>query len=339
MVRATIGDVAARAGVSKSTVSQYLNKRYQHMGAETRAKIEEAIKALDYQPNVLARGLKQKRTSTLGVIVANIMHRLSTEICRGIEDYCQEQDINVILCNSDEDGEKEKKYAEMLQAKQVDGMILLPTGKNGSLYKKLARHRYPILFMDRKVDSVKADTIVVNNRESVYEAVSHLKERGHRRIALATAPLTISTRTERTEGFRQAMSDHGLEYGRYIINAEISSLRRRFRELFDGPEPPTALIAGNDLVLLEALAFVKERQLRVPEDLALVAFDNIEFAHLLTPTLTTISQPSIEMGRRAAERIISRIRSEEDLTPEEYVFKCELAVRQSSEMKRSKSTS
>ncbi|MFD1773811.1 LacI family DNA-binding transcriptional regulator [Paenibacillus rhizophilus] len=335
MVKATIGDVAARAGVSKSTVSQYLNKRYQHMGTETRAKIEAAIEALDYQPNVLARGLKQKRTSTVGVIVANIMHRLSTEICRGIEDYCQEQDINVILCNSDEDGEKEKKYAEMLQAKQVDGIILLPTGKNGSLYKKLAKHGYPILFMDRKVESVKADTIVVNNRESVYEAVSHLKERGHRRIALATAPLTISTRTERTEGFRQAMSDHGLECGsRYVINAEISSLNRKFRELFDGPEPPTALIAGNDLVLLEALAFVKERNLRVPEDLALVAFDNIPFAHLLTPTLTTINQPSLEMGRKAAERIISRIRSEEDLAPEEYVFKCELAVRQSSEMER-----
>ncbi|AIQ10851.1 LacI family DNA-binding transcriptional regulator [Paenibacillus durus] len=335
MVRATIGDVAARAGVSKSTVSQYLNKRYQHMGVETRAKIAEAIEALDYQPNVLARGLKQKRTSTVGVIVANIMHRLSTEICRGIEDYCQEQDINVILCNSDEDGEKEKKYAEMLQAKQVDGMILLPTGKNASLYKKLSRHGQHILFMDRRVESVKADTIVVNNRESVYEAVSHLKERGHRRIALATAPLTISTRLERTEGFRKAMDDFGLTYGSSsIINAEISALRGRFGKLFDGPEPPTALIAGNDLVLLEALAFVKERNLRVPEDLALVAFDNIPFAHLLTPTLTTINQPSLEMGRKAAERIISRIRSEEDLPPAEYVFKCELAVRQSSEMKR-----
>ncbi|CQR55974.1 LacI family DNA-binding transcriptional regulator [Paenibacillus riograndensis] len=331
MGKATIGDVAARAGVSKSTVSQFLNKRYQHMGQETRIKIEEAIEALDYRPNVLARGLKQKRTGAVGVIVANIMHRLSTEICRGIEDYCQEQNVNVILCNSDEDGEKEKKYAEMLQAKQVDGIILLPTGKNGALYESLAGQGYPILFMDRRVDNVKADTIVVNNREAVTQAVKHLASLGHRSIALATGPLTISTRTERTEGFRTAMSMLGLDYGSCnIINVEISSLKDRLRKRFEGQEPPTALIAGNDLVLLEALAFVKEQGLRVPEDLALVAFDNIPFAHLLTPTLTTINQPSLEMGRKAAERLITRIRSEEAPEAAEFVFECELAVRESS---------
>ncbi|MDQ0496681.1 LacI family DNA-binding transcriptional regulator [Paenibacillus brasilensis] len=332
MGKATIGDVASRAGVSKSTVSQFLNKRYQHMGQETRIKIEEAIKALDYRPNVLARGLKQKRTGAVGVIVANIMHRLSTEICRGIEDYCQEQNISVILCNSDEDGEKEKKYAEMLQTKQVDGIILLPTGKNGPLYESLAEQGYPILFMDRRVKNVKADTIVVNNREAVTRAVEHLASLGHRSIALATGPLTISTRTERTEGFRAAMSVLGLDYEicNNIINAEISLLKDRFRKRLEGPEPPTALIAGNDLVLLEALAFVKEQGLRVPEDLALVAFDNIPFAHLLTPTLTTINQPSLEMGRKAAERLITRIRSEKAPDAAEFVFECELAVRASS---------
>lgn len=331
MGKATIGDVAARAGVSKSTVSQYLNKRYQHMGQETRIKIEEAIEALDYRPNVLARGLKQKRTGAVGVIVANIMHRLSTEICRGIEDYCQEQNISVILCNSDEDPEKEKKYAEMLQAKQVDGIILLATGKNGPLYESLAEQGYPILFMDRRVDHVKADTIVVNNREAVTLAVEHLASLGHRNIALATGPMTISTRAERTEGFRAAMRELGLDYeSSNIINAEIPSLKDHFRELFEGPKPPTALIAGNDLVLLEALAFVKEQGLRVPEDLSLVAFDNIPFAHLLTPTLTTINQPSLEMGRKAAERLINRIRSDETPEAAEFVFECELVVRESS---------
>lgn len=334
MVKVTISDVAEKAGVSKSTVSQYLSKRYQHMGTDTRSKIEQAIEELDYQPNVLARSLKQKRTSTVGVIVANIMHQLSTEICRGIEDYCQEQDVNVILCNSDEDGSKEQKYAEMLQAKQVDGIILLPTGKNAALYAKLAKHQYPILFMDRRVEGVKADTIVVNNRESIYAAVAHLAEQGHQRIAIATAPLTISSRVERTEGYRKAMDDLGLGYSeRMIINVEISSLKERFRELFTGAEAPTALIAGNDLVLLEILAFVKEQGMRVPDDLALVAFDNIPFAHLLSPTLTTINQPSLEMGRKAAELILRRIRSEaEDLEPTELVFPCELAIRESSEL-------
>ncbi|KAF9123752.1 hypothetical protein BGX30_001275, partial [Mortierella sp. GBA39] len=220
------------------------------MGQETRIKIEEAIEALDYRPNVLARGLKQKRTGAVGVIVANIMHRLSTEICRG-----------TIAKN---------RTSASFYAKQVDGIILLATGKNGPLYESLAEQGYPILFMDRRVDHVKADTIVVNNREAVTLAVEHLASLGHRNIALATGPLTISTRAERTEGFRAAMRELGLDYeSSNIINAEIPSLKDHFRELFEGPKPPTALIAGNDLVLLEALAFVKEQGLRVPEDLSL----------------------------------------------------------------------
>ncbi|UUZ82437.1 substrate-binding domain-containing protein [Paenibacillus sp. P26] len=310
MEKITIADVASKAGVSKSTVSQFLNKRYEYMGSDTRKKIEEAIEALGYRPNALARGLKQKRTSTIGVIVANIMHQFSTEICRAIEDVCQEREMSVILCNTDEDAEKEKKYIEMLQAKQVDGIILFPTGLNVPLYKKLIKQQYPVLFIDRKVEGLKADTVVVNNRESVYEAVGHLANQGHRRIAMITPPLTISSRLERVEGYKQAAADFGLEPD-YLISTEIAKVRDRMEALFAPEEAPTALIAGNDLVLLEVLEFVKERGIRVPDELALLVFDNIPFAHLSTPTLTTISQPSGEMGRKAAELLLKRIESAE----------------------------
>lgn len=331
MDKITITDVAAKAGVSKSTVSQYLNKRYEYMGLETRRKIKEAIDELGYQPNVLARGLKQKRTSTIGIIVANIVHHFSTEVCRAIEDYCHEHHMNAILCNTDEDGEKEKNYIETLRAKQVDGIILFPTGKNGPLYKKMADERYPIVFVDRRAEGVAADTVVVNNRAAVYQAVEHLVGQGHKRIAMITAPLTISTRTERVQGYKEALIDHGLGLKEeYLISCEMNQVQNRLEDLFAKQNTPSALIAANDLVLLEVLAFIKKKNLKVPEELALVVFDNFSFAQLFNPSLTTISQPSSDMGRAAAELLLQQIRSAERNAPRDYVFECKLVVRESS---------
>ncbi|WP_231571069.1 LacI family DNA-binding transcriptional regulator [Gordoniibacillus kamchatkensis] len=331
--KVTMADVAEKAGVSKSTVSQYLNKRYEYMGAETKKKIEQAIAELDYQPNVVARSLKQKRTSTIGIIVANIMHSFSTEICRAIEDYFQEHGINVILCNTDEDAEKEKRYIEMLQAKQVDGIILFPTGKNNAIYKKLRKQHTPILFIDRKVEGIKSDTIVANNEAAVFEAIEHLAKQGHAKIAIVTAPLLISSRIERMEGYRKAMKKLGLEpKPEFMIHCEISQIRGRLQSLFAEADKPTAIIAGNDLVMLEILAYVKENRIQIPNELALVVFDNIRFADLLTPTLTTISQPSAKMGRTAGELLHERIQAggQAEPAPRELVFDCKLIVRESS---------
>ncbi|AJY73471.1 LacI family DNA-binding transcriptional regulator [Paenibacillus beijingensis] len=332
MVKVTMADVAEKAGVSKSTVSQYLNKRYEYMSAETRSKIEEAIEELEYQPNALARSLKQKRTSTIGIIVANIMHSFSTEICRAIEDYFQEYGMNVMLCNSYEDAEKEKMYIEMLQAKQVDGIILFPTGKNKQLYKKLTKQRTPILFIDRKVEGINTDIIAVNNGEAVYKAIEHLAEQGHRKIAILTAPLTISSRMERMEGYKRAVKELGLEqHEPFMISCEMAEMKSRLNKLFAGEIKPSAIIAGNDLVLLEVLAHIKANAIKVPEQLALIVFDNISFAHLLQPTLTSIIQPSQEMGKAAGELLHERIKADGqiDASPRERIFECKLVVRES----------
>src|SRR5690554_6439026 len=133
MKRITIADVAKHAGVSKSTVSQFLNKRYDYMGEDTKKRIEDSIKQLHYRPNILARSLKQKSTTTIGIIVANILHNFSTQVMRAIEDVCHKYDFHVIVCNADDNPDKEKNYIEMLQAKQVDGIILFPTGDNEEL--------------------------------------------------------------------------------------------------------------------------------------------------------------------------------------------------------------
>jgi LacI family kdg operon repressor len=325
----TMADVAKRAGVSKSTVSQYLNKRYEYMSQETRVKVEAAINDLGYQPNHIARSLKQKRTSMVGIIVANIMHRYSTEVCRSLEDYFNEHEMNAIICNADNDPEKERKYIEMLRAKQVDGLIIFPTGQNVELYQNMLKTGYPVVFMDRKVKEIMAPSVVVNNREATMRAVEHLIEKGHKKIAIATESLTISTRLERKQGYMDALKENNVPIlEEYMISTEINSMGSELENLFSLQEPPTALVAANDLVFLEVLKFAKASRIKIGEQLGLVVFDNIPFADLVSPSVTTISQPSQEMGMKAAELLLSQINKEE-VNPVDTVFSCELYIRES----------
>ena len=184
MVRVTIADVARVSGVSKSTVSQYLNKRYDYMGEETKLRIKQAIEDLGYQPNIIARSLKQKRTSTIGVIVANILHSFSTQVIRAIEDTCRENDFHVIVCNADDDPVKEEKYIQMLLAKQVDGMVIIPTGGNLDLYHSMVKIKYPAVFMDRIIEGVNMDVFLLDNENASLLAVKHLIDQGHSRIGM-----------------------------------------------------------------------------------------------------------------------------------------------------------
>lgn len=320
MDRVTMADVAKAAGVSKSTVSQFLNKRYEYMSEKTKQKIEQAVEALGYQPNYIARSLKQKRTSMVGIIVANILHYFSTEVSRAIEDVCQQHDLHAIVCNADDNPEKERKYIEMLRAKQVDGLIIFPTGQNNDLYKSMISQGYPVVFVDRKVENLKVFSVVTDNQQSTYKAIEHFVAKGHRNIAFAVQPLTISTRIERVEGYRKAMSDAGLHINPdYLVEADISDMRRRLDQLFSIKERPTAIFAGNDRVFLEVMECLTAKGIRIGEDIDLVVFDNIPFAHLLEAPISFIVQPATEMGKRAAELLFAQINKVET-APREFVF-------------------
>ena len=332
MAKITMADVAKKAEVSKSTVSQYLNKRYEYMSPETKKRIEEAIRELGYKPNYVARSLKQKRTSTIGVIVANIMHRVSTEISRAIEDYFHERDIHVILCNADDDPQKERKYIEVLRAKQVDGLIIFPTGGNIDLYQQMEQEKYPAVFMDRKIPGVNIDTVVPNNRKASYEAVKHLIELGHERIAVVTPPLTISPRVERLEGYKDALQEHNLPICEgYVKSIDIHHIKAELEKMFSLKDRPTALFAANDLAAMEILEFLKEKDISLSTELALVVFDNLSFASIFKPSITTISQPAFQMGEKAAEWLFAKVEQDGAGTmPSEHVFSCELMIRESS---------
>ncbi|PLR76774.1 LacI family transcriptional regulator [Bacillus sp. V3-13] len=333
MKRVTMADVAKHANVSKSTVSQFLNKRYDYMAELTKERIEQSIRELGYHPNVVARSLKQKKTSTIGVIIANILHTFSTQVIRAIEDVCHENDYHVIVCNADDNPEKEKKYFEMLIAKQVDGLIVFPTAKNLELYESILAQRFPLVFMDRLVHDIPVDTVMLNNQVASEKAVQHFIEKGYERISIVTNSLIqhITPRIERINGYRKAMKEADIPIREEYIKAlEVDKIKDGLKEMFSLPNPPEAILAGNDFVLMEILNYVKEEQLLIPSDLALIGIDNVRFANFYSPPITTVKQPAFDMGKKAAELLFSKIESVNiDRKPEIYRFEPELIIRES----------
>ncbi|QAS52980.1 substrate-binding domain-containing protein [Halobacillus litoralis] len=332
MKTVTIGDVAAQAEVSKSTVSQYLNERYDYMGEKTKQRIQDAVEKLGYQPNIVARSLKQKSTKTIGVIVANILHNFTTEVTRAIEDVCHESDFHTIICNADDDPFKEKHYIEMLRAKQVDGLIIFPTGDNRDLYQKMLDGSYPVVFMDRELEGVEIPSVLLHNSKAVALAIEHFVEQGYRRIGMMTTSLKHHTtpRIERVEGYKNTLKNNEIPiHDEYIISVDSQSLQTELEELLHLEKPPEAMLAGNDLVLIETLKYVKHKGLRIPDDLAVIGIDDVSFASFYTPSITTVAQPTFKMGKAGAELLLNKIQMKKEIRNSSLRFEPTLMVRDS----------
>lgn len=328
----TMADVAALANVSKSTVSQYINNRYDYMSEETKLRIEDAIRQLGYKPNYVAKSLKQKQTSTIGVIVANILHTFSTQVIRSIEDVCREANFHVIVCNADDNPQQEREYIEMLRAKQIDGLIVFPTGGNMALYENMVKEKYPLLFVDRLVNDLQVDSILLDNEKASELAVDHLVENGYKRIGMLTTSLdtNITPRIERIHGYKKALKKHGLPVREeYYTGVDVSKMEAVLDEMFRLPEPPEALIAGNDLTIMEILKFAKKRNLSIPQQVAIVGIDEVSFSGIYHPALTTIAQPAFEMGKRAAKKLLAQIKGPYQEQKEVQRFAPTIIIRES----------
>ncbi|WP_057913011.1 LacI family DNA-binding transcriptional regulator [Peribacillus muralis] len=328
----TITDVANHAKVSKSTVSQYLNKRYEYMSEKTRRKIEATIEELNYQPNILARSLKQKSTYTIGVVVANILHTFSTQVIRAIENYFYEHGFHIIVCNADDNPEKEKNYIEMLRAKQVDGIIIFPTGDNLDLYKRMKSDQFPIVFMDRTIEELNVATVMLDNQLAAQLAVDRFVEKGIENIAIITTSIIrdISPRIERIQGYKAALLSHGIAFNsEYIKTVNIDEIPAALSEIFDLEKRPQAILAGNDIVLNEVLRYMKKHRITIPDDIAIIGIDDVPYASFYTPTITTIDQPAIEMSNLAAELLMSQINKEETKDTSVHRLKPTLLMRDS----------
>ncbi|WP_174614460.1 LacI family DNA-binding transcriptional regulator [Virgibacillus ihumii] len=332
--KVTITDVAKQANVSKSTVSQYLSGRFEYMGIETKTRIKNAISNLEYQPNIVARSLKKKKTSTIGVIVANILHSYSTQVLRSIENVCNKNGYSTIICNADDNSIKEKKYIETLLAKQVDGLIVLPTSGNMEIYEKLLMQNFPIVFLDRLVNGLNVDTVLLDNEKASKLAVEHLLDNEYKNIAMVTTSLidNVTPRVERINGYVNSLEEHGIPINdEYIKGLDLNSLQGGLEELFSLEKPPSAVISGNDFTLMEILKYAFYHDIKIGEDIGLITIDEVSFGSIHSPTLTTIAQPTFEMGTEVAKILLDKINNKKtNSKPRVHRHEPSLIIRNSS---------
>lgn len=329
---AKLADVAGRAGVSVSTVSRVVNLP-RLVSAATRLRVERVIEELGYRPSRVARRLRARRggANIVGLIIPDIQNPFYSDVVRGVEDVAYARDYAVILCNSDENLEREGFYLDLLVAESADGVILPPIRGDDETTARLLALGLPIVCLDRRLRRTSVDTVVVDNRSGAYEAVEHLTSLGHERIALICGSTSLSSFSERLEGYGDALSSRGIEGRSELVlvgEPRQEEGRRMAASLLELDERPSAIFAASNLLTLGALSAVRERGLRVPEDIAIVGFDDAPWAELLACPLTTVQQPSYEMGRRSAELLFHRI-EEPHRVPALVVLAPTLVVRES----------
>ena len=330
---ATIHDVAQRAGVSPITVSRVIN----HSGyasQDTRERVEAAVAELGYVPNRLARSLRSKRTHTLALVITDITNPFFTTVARGVEDTASDAGYTVIFCNTDESESEEKKYLQVLLQQQVDGVLLVPARSTSDSIDLIQKQGTPVVVLDRRLPrDVDVDTVRCENELGAYQLVRLLIELGHRRIAILSGPLGVSTAEDRLAGFRRAMRETGFADESQLVtfgSFNQASGAEMMRQLLDLRPHPTAVFAANNLIGIGALHAIQQAGLNVPQDIALVSFDDLPPTLLTAPFFTVAAQPAYEMGKRATQLLLARLTKTAAEPCQEIVLPTELIVRQSS---------
>ena len=306
---ATIKDVAARAGISYTTVSHVVNGT-RPVSDPVRSKVEAAIAELGYVPSGVARSLRARATGTIGLLVPNASNPYFAELARGIEDHAERNGYSVILCNSDDDIDKQLRYLRVLLERRIDGLIVATVASDAAFAEALANLRVPLVLVDRSLDGVSADQLRVDHEQGAYLATRHLLELGHRRIACIGGPASTQVAQLRAAGYRRALDEAGIE-ARAVVNCPFTSPagHAAAQALLAGEQRPTAIFAGNDMIALGVLRAAAERQLQVPQQLSVVGFDDIEVSRYLHPALTTVGQCIGALGEQVAARLLERIRT------------------------------
>lgn len=324
-------EVAEQAQVSVTTVSHVINDT-RPVSDELRAKVTAAVDELGYQPNRLARSLRRGETHTIGMIIPDGVNPFFAEVARGIEDTGFEQGYSVILCNSDGNLEKELLYTNVLNEKQVDGIIFVAAGLSQEHILGLQQRGLPVVVVDREIPGLPVGTVITDNAQGGWLATGHLLSLGHRRIACLSGPHDLTPSAERVTGYRQALEAAEVFVDeRLVLRGDFNyeSGYKSMTELLALEEPPSAVFACNDLMAMGAMAAAVESGCRVPADLSVVGFDDIKLASYTIPTLTTVRQPKYEMGAIATRMLLEHMR-QDDLTPQRQILGTELVVRKSS---------
>jgi DNA-binding LacI/PurR family transcriptional regulator len=302
-------DVAKMAEVSAATASRALT-RPDMVASKTRQRILDAAEQLGYQPNQLARSLRQRGSRSLGVIITDILNPFHATLAKGVQDAATKRDYTVFLFNTDEEPDKERRALETLLGHLPQGLIIVPTPKTRENLKLIGN--LPTIELDRASGIKDAHTVMVDNAGGTRAAVQHLASLGHRRIGMIVGRLNISTAVERLQGYTEALEDAGIAYREDLVlpgNHREEDGRIAAHTLLSRPEGerPTALFVGNNEMTVGAVLAIRELGLSIPDDISIVGFDDSRWAKLLQPAITVIAQPAYELGHLACETLLNRL--------------------------------
>ena len=306
----TIRDVARLAEVSVATVSKVINKQ-DSVRPQLAARVLSAMAALDYHADQVARSLKVRHTQTIGIVIPDITNPFFTDVIRGVESEARASGYSLILADSSEDPALEDANLNMLIARRADGALLAPAS-DSFILSHLMRRRFPLVLFDRLCPGYKGPAVMTDNFGAAHEATRHLLGLGHRRIAIITGRLELPNAHDRLEGFRHALQEARLPLPEEYLrrgNFQLESGYQQGWELMQLPDPPTAVFSCNNKMTLGLMRALYELRLACPEWVSVLGFDDFDWAANFRPRLTTVAQPTLEMGRQAVRMLLDKIDS------------------------------
>jgi DNA-binding LacI/PurR family transcriptional regulator len=336
-VKKNIKDVAKKAGVSVATVSRVLSNS-NNVKKQTQEKVLKAVSELNYEINAVARNLRQEKTYSIGIILGNVLSQFYSVIAKSVEDTANKFGYNTILCNGDENPEKELNYLKVLKSNRVDGIIITPTGKNASYINHLINSGTHVVLLDRLIERVDCDTVLVDNVDGAYKAVKYLITKGYKKIGIVNGYLDRTTGAERLEGYLKALREAGIAKDNNLIKIgdfKKESGEKLTKELLNQQNKPEAIFTTNIDMSIGTLIAIRELKLRIPEDIGIVCFDDSDWIEIFEPPITVIRQPVYKLGSVASELLIKKIeRKKEDLNVQAEIItlNTELIIRNSTKI-------
>ncbi|WP_062105907.1 LacI family DNA-binding transcriptional regulator [Bacillus niameyensis] len=338
----TIYDIAKKANVSAMTVSRVINNAG-NISPKTRKKVEAIIEELGYIPNSSARSLTSKKTNILSLMVTDIANPFFTNIARGAEDKAMQMGYQLMLCNSDENVEKESKYIDMLISAGTDGVLVAPANDlSKKNLQKLTKYRIPYVLVDRYIKELECDQVLSDNETTTRKLLEHLIRQGHERIAIINGPLDIATAKERHQAYYDTLTLHELpvnenwiHQSHFFRDSDVTNTIKKMLEL-PKEEQPTAIFATSNFIGINTVKALKANNVKVPEDIAVVCYDEVPNYSETEPFLTTAEQPSYNFGYLGAQLLIERIEKTAPETPRKIVLPSEIHIRKSSTFNRKK---
>lgn len=325
---ANIQQVAKQAGVSVATVSRVLNGK-DKVTAKTKQKVEEAIQYLNYEPSMLGRNLRNSESRIVLILIPSISNPFYFEIIKGIENMALSQNYSILLCETDSKPEKEEIYFDLVRKKMADGIISMDPAVNVETLKELAEN-HAIIQCSEYGGGIGIPYVTIDSEEASYRAVKHLIQIGHRKIALMNSDEKFLYARERRMGYERALQEHGIplrgEHIFYTQELGFEEGQQAMKKILQLQNRPTAVFAVSDLLAIGALKEINAAGLRVPEDMAVVGFDKIDFSNMTNPALTTVAQPMYKMGTIAARMLIEKIQGK---NVDSVVLGHELVIRES----------